>query len=505
MRSFRAVGVGYAELVKRMQRAITTGNVIATATLALWSLLPPRLSPPIVPYWVLVVCNVALVVGWNAAVHYVVGPAWTRLLLRPVAEYLQSDRPPTDREIRALVGQPLKIAMANTGGWVVACGLEAALNMGFMYEPGDWPVFRFSVAILLCAYAAGLFGMVRLEREMRPVFARAFRDAEVPITRFHSVRTRLGLVWGMAGPVPFIAISDAVTGLDAEQMLLIRPGVYQLCALTAIAGAIITRTGARSIIEPVVELERAMHRVAAGDLDVSVVADRPGELGAVQAGFNRMVDELRAQRNLEALFRRHVGSEVAAKALDQGLVMTGERRAASIVSVRIELADDFEVLAERIVLLNDVYETIVSIVSEERGWVNKMSERGAMCVFGPLADDDDHATGSLRAARRLQQALADVDAARASIGVATGEVVAGNVGAFDRHEYTVIGAPANAAARLADLAAEHPERVLAGQSCIDHADAAERTTWKPDGLKNLRGWPEPVMVFVPAVRAEVSA
>jgi adenylate cyclase len=492
-------------LIKRIQRAITTGNVIATATLALWSLLPPRLSPPIVPYWVLVVCNVALVIGWNAAVHYVVGPAWTRALLRPVADYLASDRPPTERELRSLVGQPLKLAMANTGGWVIACALEATLNMGFMYKPGDWPVFRFSVAILLCSYAAGLFGMVRLEREMRPVFARAFRDADVPITRFHSVRTRLGLVWGMAGPVPFIAISDAVTGLNAQQMLLIRPGVYQLCALTALSGAIITRAGARSIIEPVTELEQAMHRVAGGDLDLSVVADRPGELGAVQAGFNRMVEELRTQRTLEALFRRHVGSEVAARALEHGLVMTGERRAASIVSVRVELATGFATPTERIAVLNDVYETIVTIVNDERGWVNKMSESGAMCVFGPLADDDDHATGSLRTARRLQQALAGVEAVKASVGVATGEVVAGNVGAFDRHEYTVIGAPANAAARLADLAASHPERVLAAQACVDAAAAREGATWRADGLKTLRGWPEPVMVFVPAVLEGVPA
>lgn len=493
------MGEAHATLIKRIQRAITTGNVIATATLALWSLLPPRLSPPIVPYWVLVVSNVVLVVGWNSAVHYVVGPAVVRRLFRPVADYLASDRAPTDREIRSLVGQPLKLAMANTGGWVVACALEAALNMGFMYKPGDWPVFRFSVAILLCSYAAGLFAMVRIEREMRPVFARAFRDAEVPVTRSHSVRTRLGLVWGMAGPVPFIAISDAVTGLNAQQMLMIRPGVYQLCALTALSGAIITRAGAQSIIEPVTELEQAMHRVAAGDLDVGVVADRPGELGAVQAGFNRMVDELRAQRTLEALFRRHVGTEVATRALEQGLVMTGERRAASVVSVRVENVSETAPPAERIALLNSVYETIVAIVSDERGWVNKLSERGAMCVFGPLADDDDHATGSLRAARRLEQALAVVPELRSSVGVATGEVVAGNVGAFDRHEYTIIGEPANAAARLADLAAAHPERVLATQACVDGAGSEERAIWRAEGLKDLRGWPEPVMVFVPAV------
>ena len=80
-----------------------------------------------------------------------------------------------------------------------------------------------------------------------------------------------------------------------------------------------------------------------------------------------------------------------------------------------------------------------------------------------------------------------------------------NVGAFDRHEYTVIGEPANAAARLAELAATHPERVLATKACVDAAGSRESATWRPEGWKELRGWPEPLMVFVPTVREGVPA
>jgi type IV secretion system protein VirB6 len=66
-------------------------------------------------------------------------------------------------------------------------------------------------------------------------------------------------------------------------------------------------------------------------------------------------------------------------------------------------------------------------------------------------------------------------------------------------------APANAAARLADIAASHPERVLATQACVDAAAAREGATWKAEGLKDLRGWPEPIMVFVPAALEGVPA
>ena len=49
----------------------------------------------------------------------------------------------------------------------------------------------------------------------------------------------------------------------------------------------------------------------------------------------------------------------------------------------------------------------------------------------------------------------------AGIGVAAGEAVAGNVGAKERFEYTVIGEPVNEAARLCELSKTTPNRLVA--------------------------------------------
>ena len=66
-----------------------------------------------------------------------------------------------------------------------------------------------------------------------------------------------------------------------------------------------------------------------GDLDVQVPVDDGGEVGRLQAGVNQMVDGLRERHRLADLFGRHVGTEVARRALVEGAGLDSEQREAS--------------------------------------------------------------------------------------------------------------------------------------------------------------------------------
>jgi adenylate cyclase len=138
-------------------------------------------------------------------------------------------------------------------------------------------------------------------------------------------------------------------------------------------------------------------------------------------------------------------------------------------------------------LLNRFFEIVVEAIEADGGLVNKFEGDAALCVFGAPADHPDPAGAALRAARRICDAVRDAGEVDVGVGVACGRVWAGQVGAASRLEYTVIGDPVNEAARLTELAKDHPRRAVASEATVLAAEAGERAHWERDGEVELRG------------------
>jgi class 3 adenylate cyclase len=82
------------------------------------------------------------------------------------------------------------------------------------------------------------------------------------------------------------------------------------------------------------------------------------------------------------------------------------------------------------------------------------------------------------------------------VGVAFGPAWAGQVGAASRLEYTVIGDPVNEAARLTELAKDHPGRAVASEAAVCAAGGDEREHWVRDAEVELRGRGEATVTWV---------
>lgn len=109
--------------------------------------------------------------------------------------------------------------------------------------------------------------------------------------------------------------------------------------------------------------------------------------------------------------------------------------------------------------------------------LDKFIGDGMLVVFGLQGDDDHGAAAAVACASDMLTALEALNATRkerelaplrAGVGIHTGPVVAGSIGAADRMEYTVIGDTVNTAARLEGLTKEAGVQVLLTSATAQH-------------------------------------
>ena len=421
--------------------------------------------------------------------------------------WLGEGRQPTRDEQRRTLRLPFTEAAEGMGPWVAAAILWMALDLVY-YGNSTTFAARVGLSILLGGLATSALVYLLVERTFRPLFALALSGDVPDRSGALSVRARLMLSWALGADLFLVMIGLTFLGRPAHHPPS-ATAIWFLVDSGLVAGAIVLYVAARSVADPLRDLRQAVGRVRAGDLDVEVEVDDGAEVGLLQAGFNKMVAGLRERRQLQDLFGRYVGEDVAREALEHGVRLGGERREVSALFV--DLIGSTTLAQTRspddvVALLNRFFDIVVRTVAAEGGWVNKFEGDGALCVFGAPMAQDDHATRALRAARTIRRELLALSASEegvdAAVGVSSGTVVAGNVGAEQRYEYTVIGDPVNQAARLTDEAKRRLGRVLASEEAIARADGESRSWAVADELR-LRGRSEPTLVYEPAPTSAV--
>jgi adenylate cyclase len=417
------------------------------------------------------------------------------------ADAIESEEALTPAQRRAALGLPLRVAGHSGVGWAGAAVIYGVINAA--YGNAAVATVRTAVGILIGGVVTAALTYLLAERRFRPVVVIALggEPDERPTV---GIRGRLLTAWLVGSAVPLVALAAVPLLHSRGGLVSLSVSVVSLAVIGLAAGYFLTRATAASVSEPLAEVRRALESVRSGDLSAEVAVDDAGELGRLQADVNRMVQGLRERRRLEDLFGRHVGEEVARQALAEPAVLGGRHRRVSVLFV--DVIGSTALAATRppdevVTMLNRLFGCVVRAVTAEGGWVNKFEGDAALCVFGAPADDPGHAAAALRAARHLRGLLdgltAELRVLDVAIGVSTGTAVAGNVGAVDRYEYTVIGDPVNEAARLCELAKERPERVVVSGSALDAA-GEEARHWERHGEEVLRGRSQPTVIVVPS-------
>lgn len=161
-------------------------------------------------------------------------------------------------------------------------------------------------------------------------------------------------------------------------------------------------------------------------------------------------------------FRHYLGDEVIEQLLaDPGrLRLGGEKRELTIFFSDIE---SFSSISEKLSpealtsLLNEYLSDMSAIIKEEGGYLDKYIGDAVVAFWNAPLPQADHAARACRAALRCQRKLAEKRpdferqagvALRARIGIHTGLVTVGNMGSYERFNYTILGDAANLASRL---------------------------------------------------------
>jgi adenylate cyclase len=429
-----------------------------------------------------------------------VGIFWmTRRIVNDVRWSIE-ERSPTSQDQRNTFLAPWRVAAIHLLLWGAGTALLTTLyglvNTTFI------PRFLFTVSFSGIVVTAICYMFT--EFALRPIAAQALEAGRPPRRFAPRIMGRIMTGWALGSGVIIVGIVLLAMFALSLQNLTETQFAYAVLFLGVIAlvfGFMLMWIVAWLIVTPVRVVRAALKRVEDGDLDVNLVVFDGTELGELQRGFNAMVNGLRERERVRDLFGRHVGREVAAAAEEQELEPGGEERYVAVLFVDIigstKMVGSKEPI-EVVNLLNRFFTVIVDEVDRHRGLVNKFEGDATLAIFGAPVRLERPADNALAAARAIARRIGEeVPECPAGVGVAAGKVVAGNVGAHDRYEYTVIGEPVNEAARLCEMAKSQDGQVLASAAAVEAASDEERQHWQLGDEVVLRGRDEPTRLAKP--------
>jgi adenylate cyclase len=437
--------------------------------------------------------------------------------LRPLSEWIAGDREDPELAARAwgtAVGMPVELIRREMKLPVFGVALPGSIAGVIILGLSPIAFIVIFAASLIAIGYSGILHYFAVEAGLRPVVVDINRVLPPQLSTGHKA---IPLRWKLLGALPMISV---ITGLVASALsggnngdaglgidVLVAIGVASTIALE------LSILLARSIMRPIRDLQRGIEAVQRGDYDVAVPVTTADELGELSAAFNQMVAGLAERERIREAFGTYLDKEVAEYILSDQYEPEGFESEVSLLFCDVRNFTGFASRSDAqdvVAAINELFETVVPIISGEGGHVDKFIGDGVLAVFGAPEAYDDHADRAVRAAVAIAERVNHADGGLLDVGVGvnSGTVIAGSIGGAGRLNFSVIGDAVNVAARVEAATRETGDDVLITASTHDllaDAVAAERR-----GSRILKGKDEPVEIFAPVVaepaaRSEVQA
>ncbi len=306
----------------------------------------------------------------------------------------------------------------------------------------------------------------------------------------------------------FALLHDLETGgQKVARSILVNIHIAGLVGL--VLAVLLLHHTSRRITRPIAQLAKATDDVVEGRLDQVKLTLPPlkhhDEIAVLCHSFEEMVKGLQEKEKVKGVLNKVVSREIAQEILKGTVHLGGEEK---IVTVLFADIRDFTQLTQDmkpkdvIDLLNTCMTKVSQIVDKNGGVIDKYVGDEVMALFGAPIACNDAALKAIRSAIEMVDSLKQWNRERASqgqpaidigVGIHTGTMLAGNMGAENRLNYTVIGSNVNLAARLCS-AAKRME-ILISKDTLNEPFVKDSIQYDEISLNAFKGFDKPITVF----------
>lgn len=227
----------------------------------------------------------------------------------------------------------------------------------------------------------------------------------------------------------------------------------------------------------------------------------------ISSNFRRVILRSKKQESLE----RYIPDVLAKELIDKGedLSFSGNRSPVTILFSDIRNFTTFseQVPPEEVIqFLNEYFSTMIDIIFDYQGMLDKIMGDGLMAIYGsPFTSERDPGEDALNAVRtavQMKRKLEEFnhkitargyDPINIGIGINTGHAVLGSIGTEKRKEFTAIGDTVNTASRLESYTKEVDTNILISEATMKHL--GEEFSIEDIGKIALKGKTEEVSAF----------
>ncbi len=261
----------------------------------------------------------------------------------------------------------------------------------------------------------------------------------------------------------------------------------------------------KRITKPITTLAKATASVAKGELekvDLPQITNHKDEIAKLYDGFSSMVKGLKEKEKVRGILNKVVSPEIAEETLKGKIHLGGEEKKVTVFFADIR---NFTHITEHmspkevIELLNSCMTRVSKVIDQFGGVIDKYVGDEVMALYGAPIEKEGSALSAVHTAVSIRDALIEWKkenekvAIEMGFGIHTGNVVAGNMGAENRLNYTVLGANVNLASRLCSLA--KPMEILISEATFNEPSVSHSIEAETVSDVSLKGFSQAVVAY----------